>query len=65
MPIFEYRCSACGHKFEDVRPSSEADQVKECPHCGRPKVERQVSPFACGCGTGPSWGGGGSGRRSG
>jgi len=66
MPIFEYRCSSCGHKFEDVRPQSEADQVQACPKCGQAKVERQLSSFACGCGLSPSAGsGGGSNRRSG
>lgn len=69
MPIFEYRCSSCGHKFEDIRTQAEADKVGDCPKCGKPKVERVMSAFSCGPGcssTGPSWGGGsGFGRRSG
>jgi putative FmdB family regulatory protein len=50
MPIFEYRCSACGHKFEDVKVHEQADQVGDCPKCGKAKVERVMSAFSCGCG---------------
>jgi len=50
MPIFEYRCSACGHRFEDLRSQGEADDPGDCPKCGKPKVERMMSSFAtAGC----------------
>jgi len=44
MPIYEYRCDACGGQFEKlVRSSSPA---VACPGCGDEKVERQYSTFA-------------------
>ena len=46
MPIYEYRCDGCGHQFEDVCSSAEADQTDECPKCGKSKVKRLVSSFA-------------------
>ena len=61
MPIFEYRCSSCGHKFEDIRPQDEADQAGDCPQCGKPKLERVMLQFSCGCGSSGSSGAGGVG----
>ncbi|MBP7146706.1 MAG: zinc ribbon domain-containing protein [Acidobacteria bacterium] len=49
MPIYEYRCRACGTRFEKIVLSS---SVKiSCPDCGGRKVEQQVSAFGIG-GTG-------------
>ncbi len=58
MPIYEFACTPCGKKFEDliIRKSDEAE-VK-CPACGSQDVSRQISrPGAVG---GSSGGGGGS-----
>ncbi len=43
MPIFEYRCEACGHCFELLVFGSEKPA---CPKCGSPKLEKQFSGFA-------------------
>jgi putative FmdB family regulatory protein len=43
MPIFEYRCEACGHKFEAILFGS---QTPECPQCHTDKLEKQLSTFA-------------------
>jgi putative FmdB family regulatory protein len=43
MPIFEYHCEACGHKFEAILLGS---QTPECPKCHTEKVEKQLSVFA-------------------
>ncbi len=46
MPIYEYRCDACGSQFEKlVRASSPA---VACPGCGGEKLEQQYSTFAAG-----------------
>jgi len=41
MPIYEYKCSKCGHTFELIQKFSD-DPVSTCPVCGG-KVERLVS----------------------
>jgi putative FmdB family regulatory protein len=43
MPIFEYRCEACGHKFEAILFGQ---QTPECPNCHTEKLEKQLSTFA-------------------
>lgn len=45
MPIYEYRCKACGDKFEKlVRLSAKIEDI-ECPSCGQHKAEKAVSLF--------------------
>lgn len=41
MPLYEYRCTACGHTFEKIQSFSAPDE-KECPKCGA-LVERLIS----------------------
>ncbi|HDD52484.1 MAG TPA: zinc ribbon domain-containing protein [Thermosulfidibacter takaii] len=33
MPIYEYKCDACGHRFEKLQSFGE-EPVKTCPRCG-------------------------------
>ncbi len=33
MPIYEYKCTVCGHRFEKLQSISE-EPVKTCPVCG-------------------------------
>ncbi len=33
MPLYEYRCSACGHRFEKIQSFSAPEQM-ECVKCG-------------------------------
>lgn len=52
MPIYEYRCSACGHQFEQLSRSSVEAETK-CPKCASKDVKKTYSPFAShggGCG---------------
>ena len=42
MPIYEYRCNACGHEFEETQKMSDAP-IKTCPKCAEEKVERLIS----------------------
>lgn len=45
MPIYEYACSACSHRFEHLaRRLSEAPPP--CPQCGAMKVKKQLSVFS-------------------
>src|SRR5450432_1525065 len=41
MPLYEYRCKACGHRFEKIKTYSAPDE-KECPVC-HAEVERLIS----------------------
>ena len=45
MPIFEYACAKCNHRFEKIVSNSSAP---ECPACGSRRLERQLSVFAVG-----------------
>jgi len=49
MPIYEYRCTACGAKFELMRRLSDDGEVT-CPQCGAGEPERVLSLFASGGG---------------
>ena len=42
MPIYEYRCSACGHELEVMQKMSDARLV-DCPKCGKPTLSKKVS----------------------
>jgi putative FmdB family regulatory protein len=42
MPIYEYRCAACGHQFEAWQKMSDAP-VSECPECSAADVEKLIS----------------------
>ena len=43
MPTYEYRCRACGARFERFQKMT-ADPVSVCPDCGEEEVERLISP---------------------
>ena len=42
MPIYEYKCSSCGHKKEVLQKMSDAP-LTECPACGKPALTKLVS----------------------
>ena len=33
MPLYEYQCDACGHRFEQIRKFSDSP-LEACPSCG-------------------------------
>src|ERR1700686_1485504 len=41
MPLYEYECKKCGHRFEKIQLYS-ARMVKKCPECGG-QVEQMIS----------------------
>ncbi len=41
MPLYEYRCTKCGHVFEKIQKFSDP-HVSECPKCGA-EVEQIIS----------------------
>jgi putative FmdB family regulatory protein len=42
MPIYEYRCAACGHKLEALQKFTEAP-LSDCPVCGKSSLSKLVS----------------------
>lgn len=44
MPIHEYRCTQCGHEFEELLRTSR--QKVACPQCGSTRLTRKLSTFA-------------------
>lgn len=42
MPIYEYRCNACGHKLESLQRLSDAPLVA-CPACGKDALTKLVT----------------------
>ena len=45
MPTYEYKCSACGHAFEQFQ-SITAAPLRRCPECGKAKVKRLLGTGA-------------------
>jgi len=41
VPLYEYKCAKCGHRFEKIENVS-ASTTKKCPKCGG-KAERQLA----------------------
>ena len=42
MPIYEYRCAACGHELEALQKMSDGP-LRKCPECGKSQLRRLVS----------------------
>ena len=42
MPIYEYRCQACGHQEEFLQRASEPP-LTECPVCRKPSLQKLLS----------------------
>ena len=45
MPTYEYKCAACGHKFEKFQ-SITAAPIKACPACKKNKAQRLIGTGA-------------------
>ncbi|MEA2013568.1 MAG: zinc ribbon domain-containing protein [Verrucomicrobiota bacterium] len=44
MPIFEYRCTECGEKFEKMVKNSNVTLI--CKKCGSDKLKKLFSTFS-------------------
>jgi putative FmdB family regulatory protein len=42
MPIYEYRCAACGHQEDHLQKLADAPLTK-CPACGKKKYAKQLT----------------------
>jgi len=43
MPLYEYQCQSCGHRFERIQKFSDAP-LETCPSCGGPVKKLLSSP---------------------
>jgi putative FmdB family regulatory protein len=43
MPLYEYECEACGHRFEKIQKFSDPPE-QTCPRCGGVVRKLQASP---------------------
>ncbi|MBC7256758.1 MAG: zinc ribbon domain-containing protein [Chloroflexi bacterium] len=56
MPIYEYRCNACGHRFSRLSRvviSADEETPPLCPSCSSAETVRLVSSFSKGGPPGP------------
>jgi putative FmdB family regulatory protein len=42
VPLYEYQCKACHHRFEKIQKFSDPI-VTKCPECGKDEVEQMIS----------------------
>ncbi len=45
MPTYDYRCTACGHRFERFESINETG-AKPCPKCSKKKAKRMLGTGA-------------------
>ncbi|HHV19288.1 MAG TPA: zinc ribbon domain-containing protein [Thermoanaerobacterales bacterium] len=69
MPIYEFKCTDCNHKFEELINFSEKDKKVHCPKCKSHNIKKAFSVFgtsvargdSSSCPSAPSCGGTGFG----
>ncbi len=50
MPMYEYQCSKCEERFEELVANEEDEANVECTGCGSTKVFRVLSAFSVNAG---------------
>lgn len=45
MPIYEYECADCSHRFERLQKIGDAP-LRDCPQCDKPALSKLVSAAA-------------------
>jgi putative FmdB family regulatory protein len=48
MPVYEFKCTKCGERFEIVSSHAERDGKAVCPACGGREVEQVFGGFKVG-----------------
>jgi putative FmdB family regulatory protein len=51
MPIYEYKCNVCEHRFSVLQRMGEGNEHLVCEKCGASKPSKQFSTFASGSGS--------------
>jgi len=45
MPIYEFECQSCGHRFEELLKISQSGEKPLCPKCESPNTKKAISGF--------------------
>lgn len=64
MPLYEYSCRGCGHRFEILQRLGEGADGLACPSCSAATLDKQYSTFAAGTSSGASGGFDGDGEAA-
>jgi putative FmdB family regulatory protein len=43
MPLYEYQCDSCNHRFEKIQKSYTDPPIETCPKCGKGPVRKLIS----------------------
>ncbi len=62
MPLYEYRCRACGARLEVLQRVGQGASGLVCPSCGGGELEKEASTFAASAAASGGGCGGGGGR---
>jgi putative FmdB family regulatory protein len=46
MPLYEYECSACKKRFEQLAAMSQTAALPACPHCGSTHTQKRIAAVA-------------------
>ena len=46
MPLYEYACASCRHRFEILQRINQDSGGLACPQCGSESLEKQFSTFS-------------------
>lgn len=45
MPIYEFQCKECGHRFEELVAMGNRGEGLYCPKCHASQITKQISAF--------------------
>ncbi len=54
MPLYEYQCRDCGHRFEVLQRMGAGAEGLDCPSCGDERLEKLLSSFSASSSNGGS-----------
>ena len=46
MPVYEYQCKSCNHRYSAILSIKDSDEAPSCPDCGSDDVRKLVSSVA-------------------
>jgi putative FmdB family regulatory protein len=46
MPVYEYECKSCQHRYSEILSIKESENLPACPSCGSEDVRKVISSVA-------------------